>query len=323
MLVVYQNYNLTVSYLKSFDNNLIWIKMKLRDVIRLIFIYLIFLGVIALALLLIGVWKSIFLIIINLIFVIACFILGIGLFKLYNWARIGTIFLLFYLIVASLFLISFNSRYYFLSSLGAVVTFSIIPIIIIRYLLKHKKLEYNVTYNKTKELSKDEARMVSNLIFGIVIFFIGLTIMIVVGMHSENYNPRIMSIDLDTRTVSTSRRIAEEPTTFEECTSTKFGIVMHGYPEYCKYLNLTFINPEHINAPTVIEQKVCNNNDECVPQPSFCSSTETICINKKWVPFYNIKPSSSCLSYSNPFVATLENCVCLKNVCTNRKLIQS
>ncbi len=297
--------------------------MKLRDVIRLIFIYLIFLGVIALALLLIGVWKSIFLIIINLIFVIACFILGIGLFKLYNWARIGTIFLLFYLIVASLFLISFNSRYYFLSSLGAVVTFSIIPIIIIRYLLKHKKLEYNVTYNKTKELSKDEARMVSNLIFGIVIFFIGLTIMIIVGMNSENYNPRIMSIDLDTITVSTSRRIAEEPTTFEECTSTKFGIVMHGYPEYCKYLNLTFINPEHINAPTVIEQKVCNNNNECVPQPSSCSSTETVCINKKWVPFYNVKSSSNCPSYSNPFVATQENCVCIKNICTNRKLIQS
>jgi len=297
--------------------------MKLQNVIRLIFVYLICLGVIALALLLVGVWKSIFLIIINITFVIACFILGIGLLKLYDWARIGVIILLFYLIVVSFFLISFNSSSYFLSSLGVVVVFSIIQVIVIRYLLKHKKLEYNITYNKTKELSKDEARMVSNLIFGIVIFFIGLTIMIIVGMNSENYNPRIMSIDLDTITVSTSRRIAEEPTTFEECTSTKFGIVMHGYPEYCKYLNLTFINPEHINAPTVIEQKVCNNNNECVPQPSSCLSTETVCINKKWDSFYDVKSSYNCPSYSNPFVATQENCVCIENICTNRKLIQS
>jgi hypothetical protein len=105
---------------------------------------------------------------------------------------------------------------------------------------------------------------------------------------------------------------------FEECL--EWGFIYQGYPESCRDGNITFINPEHIDAPTLQEQQACNSDSECVGKPSPCQNR--ICINEKWVKFYEITPAI-CPTYADPLVATAEDCICIDNICTNKKLIQS
>ena len=225
------------------------IKIKFSSAIDLISAYIICLGVIALGLLLSGVWKNIYLIIINIAFIIACFIFGACIRKLYNWARTGTIIILLFLIAISLLVISFNSLFYFFSSLGGVIIFSIIPIIIIKYLLNYNKMEWDTERNKKLVISEEEKKWVRVFVVVIVVLLINTVIMVISAMNSEKYNPKTLSIDLNTRTVSITSRI-EEPRSFEECISTKQGIIVQGYPEHCKFFNLTFVNPDQVNVPT-------------------------------------------------------------------------
>lgn len=217
-------------------------KSGLGDPIKLIFSYLFLLLLIAIPLLLLRVWETTFLVIINIIFIIAGIILEIGLLKCKNWARVGIIIWLSVLIFSSLFLISFKSKYYFLTSLGAVILFSIIPIIIIRYLLKHK-LEHK---GQNAETSKEMKQIISSLITYIVFSFLGLIIFMIINLSAHDPAYLKMSIDLDTRTVSLTREV-KEPKTFEECINMKSSIINNNFPKSCIYENLLFLNPEDLN----------------------------------------------------------------------------
>jgi hypothetical protein len=128
---------------------------KVPTAVKWISAYLIFSGIINL--LFYSSFNNLFLLIVNIIFAAICVILGINILRLLGWARVVTLVLLYCIIFRNILTISFNSAYDFGYTFAPALVSSIIPMIIIRYLLKNKKLskiKVNISKNKHKFSSK-------------------------------------------------------------------------------------------------------------------------------------------------------------------------
>lgn len=174
---------------------------KVPSAIKWISAYLFFS---AIAMLFLLDWTNVgFLTIIDLGFVAVSLILGINLLRLLDWTRTGTLILLFCALAFNLLYVSFESAYDFGYTFGGFLIKSIIPVIIIKYLFKHKKLkEIKVSTSKNKSKFSSKWYFWVLMVVGGILFAI-IIIALLVGMGSTSTT----SID----TQSTNTQVTNTP----------------------------------------------------------------------------------------------------------------